>query len=99
MGCTSCSGCSKGNSNEITPLSIEKRSKLIREITEEIDELIGRGIDSEEILNKILNLEKILKLLRNQVLEKYLNEKVSLNIQQGDLEKLEDLMLYIKKID
>ncbi len=99
MGCTSCSGCSKGKSNEITQLSIEKRSKLIREITEEIDELIGRGIDSEEILNKILNLEKILKLLRNQVLEKYLNEKVSLNIQQGDLEKLEDLMLYIKKID
>ena len=97
MGCDKCSGC--GNSNEIQSLNIEERSKLLRTLTEEIDELVGRGIDSEEVLLKIVNLENTLKILKNQLLEKYINKGVVSEIQQGNLEVLEDLMLFIKRLD
>lgn len=98
MGCSSCSGCGK-NKNDITSLNIEERSKLLREITEEIDEMIGRGIDSEEVLLKIINLENVLKILKHQLLEKHIDKTVGFEVQQGNLEVLEDLMLLIKRLD
>ena len=97
MGCDKCSGC--GNSNEIQSLNIEERSKLLRTLTEEIDELVGRGIDSEEVLLKFINLENVLKILKHQLLEKYIDKKVGFEVQQGNLEALEDLMLLIKRLD
>lgn len=96
MGCSKCSGCGK---EDITSLNIEERSKLLREITEEIDEMIARGIDSEEVLLKFINLENVLKILKHQLLEKYIDKKVGFEVQQGNLEALEDLMLLIKKLD
>lgn len=97
MGCDKCSGC--GNGKDIQSLNVEERSKLLRTLTEEIDELVGRGIDSEEVLLKIVNLENTLKILKNQLLEKYINKGVVSEIQQGNLEVLEDLMLLIKRLD
>ena len=39
------------------------------------------------------------KILKNQLLEKYINKGVVSEIQQGNLEVLEDLMLLIKRLD
>lgn len=98
MSCKNCNGCAE-NKNEIQSLNINERIKVIRELTEEIDEMVGRGIDSEEILLKVINLENILKILRTQLLEKYIDKKVVFDVQQGNLETLEDLMLLIKRFN
>ena len=98
MGCSNCSGCGK-DKKDISSLNIEERSKLLREITEEIDEMVGRGIDSEEILLMIIKLESVLKILKHQLLEKHIDKTVGYEVQQGNLEVLEDLMLLIKRLD
>ena len=97
MGCEKCNGCNP--ENKIDGLNVTKRSELMKLCAEEIDEMIGKGIDSEEVLLKLVNLENILKILKNQLLESYIDKKVVLDVQQGNLEVLEDLMLLIKRLD
>ena len=94
MGCNGCSGC-KDNFNV---LNIKERGLELSEKINEINNLIDKKENDEEILLKVIDIEKEIKKLRNQLLEKHIEKNVSIEVQQGNLEILEDLMLIIKKI-
>lgn len=94
MGCNSCSGCS----DNFNVLNIKERGLELSEKINEINNLIDKKENDEEILLKVIDIEKEIKKLRNQLLEKHIEKNVSIEVQQGNLEILEDLMLIIKKL-
>lgn len=95
MGCKGCSGCGK----LFESLNIKDRTNSLSDKINEINNMLDNKEVEEEILLKVLDIEKNVKILRNQLLEKHINKKVGLEVQQGNLEVLEDLMLLIKKFD
>lgn len=94
MGCNGCLGCS----DNFNVLNIKERGLELSQKINEINNLIDKKENDEEILLKIIDVEKEIKKLRNQLLEKYIEKNVGMEVQQGNLEILEDLMLIIKKL-
>ena len=77
---------------------LAKRLNIIEGQIRGINQMIADDRYCDDVLVQIAAVSKSLKSLGNQILESHLNTCVAYDVQMGNLDILEDVMLLIKKL-
>ena len=77
---------------------LTKRLNIIEGQIRGINQMIADDRYCDDVLVQIAAVSKSLKSLGNQILESHLNTCVAYDVQMGNLDILEDVMLLIKKL-
>ena len=106
MGCEKCGKCEMccQNSGKTTHRTEEEKKDLTKRLNiiegqvRGINQMIENDRYCADVLIQIAAANKALKSLGNQVLENHLKTCVAYDIQMGNLDILDDVMLLIKKL-
>ncbi len=103
MKCENCGKCLE-NGQKKTYRSDEEKKKLTKRLNiiegqiRGINQMISDDRYCDDVLVQIAAVSQALKSLGNNILENHLKSCVVRDVQSGNLEILEDVMLLIKKL-
>lgn len=103
MGYNKCGKCCKQNGRsthrtEEEKKKLTKRLNIIEGQVRGINQMIADDRYCDDVLVQIAAVNKALKSLGNHILENHLKSCVAYDVQMGNLDILEDVMLLIKKL-
>jgi DNA-binding FrmR family transcriptional regulator len=103
MGCDKCGKCCMQNEKktyrtEDEKNKLSKRLDIIESKIKEINEMVSNDRYCEDILTQIADVTNSLKDLGNNVLDSHLKSCVAYEVQMGNLDVLDDVMLFVKKL-
>lgn len=103
MGCDKCGKCCKqsGRSTHRTDeqkKELTKRLNIIEGQVRGINQMIADDRYCDDVLVQIAAVNKALKSLGNSILESHLKSCVAYDVQIGNLDILDDVMVLIKKL-
>lgn len=103
MECNKCEKCCKQNGRSThrtdeEKKNLTKRLNIIEGQVRGINQMIADDRYCDDVLVQIAAVNKALKSLGNHILESHLKTCVAYDIQMGNLDILEEVMLLIKKI-
>lgn len=103
MGCDKCGKCCEQNGRsthrtEEEKKELTKRLNIIEGQVRGINQMIDDDRYCDDVLVQIAAVSKALKSLGNHILESHLKSCVAYDVQMGNLDILEDVMLLIKKL-
>ncbi len=84
--------------NEEVKKDLTKRLNIIEGQIRGINQMIANDRYCDDVLIQIAAVSKALQSLGNQILESHLKSCVATDIQNGNMEILDDVMLLIKKL-
>lgn len=103
MGCDKCGKCCEQNGRsthraEEEKKNLRKRLNIIEGQVRGVSQMIEDDRYCDDVLIQIAAISKSLQTLGNSILESHLKSCVTHDIQMGNLDILEDVMLLIKKL-
>ena len=103
MNCEKCGKCCKANGksthrSEEEKKNLTKRLNIIEGQIKGINQMIADDRYCDDVLIQIAAVKKALESFGNQVLESHLKSCVAYEVQMGNLDILDDVMLLIKKL-
>ena len=103
MKCDKCQKCSEQNRRsthrtEEEKKELTKKLNIIEGQVRGINQMIADDRYCDDVLVQIAAISKALKSLGNHILERHLKSCVAYNVQMGNLDTLEDVMILIKKL-
>ncbi len=103
MECNKCEKCCKQNGKSThrtdeEKKNLTKRLNIIEGQVRGINQMIEDDRYCDDVLVQIAAVNKALKSLGNHILESHLKTCVAYDIQMGNLDILEEVMLLIKKL-
>lgn len=103
MGCDKCGKCGEQNGRsthrtEEEKKNLRKRLNIIEGQVRGVNQMIEDDRYCDDVLIQIAAISKSLQTLGNSILESHLKSCVTHDLQMGNLDILEDVMLLIKKL-
>lgn len=98
---TSCEKCENSRSTHRTEevkKDLTKRLNIIEGQIRGINQMVANDRYCGDVLIQIAAVDKALKSLGNQILESHLKSCVAYDIQNGNMDILDDVMILIKKL-